>query len=207
MSTPSRESIRSMLAQRAPLPIPDVVPAGKRVETAVLVPLVVSPRPSVTMLVRAAGLRHHAGEVCFPGGKREEGDASLAATALREAHEEIGLPADTVDILGALSPVPVATSHFRIHPFVGWISSQPVWCKSGEVHRVLDIPFEALASGQVVHQAVEVVWAGRTILSPFFVFEDETRLYGASAFVLVELMSVVGAAFGLELPPARVLKR
>jgi 8-oxo-dGTP pyrophosphatase MutT (NUDIX family) len=204
MSDPAKEKLRTLLARRAPLPIPDVLPDGDRIETAVLVPLVIGPEPSVTLVVRAAGLRDHAGEVSFPGGKREEADTTLADTALREAQEEIGLPVGSVDIIGTLSPVPVATSRYRIHPFVGWVLTRPRWKQSGEVARVLDVPLAALAEGRIAHQAVEMTWAGHRILSPFFVFEDDTRLYGATAYVLVELMSVVGPVFGFELPAPKI---
>jgi len=204
MSDPVKEKLRTLLARRAPLPIPDVLPDGDRIETAVLVPLVIAPEPSVTLVVRAAGLRDHAGEVSFPGGKREQADATLADTALREAQEEIGLPVQSVDIIGKLSPVPVATSRYRINPFVGWVPTRPCWKQSGEVARVLDVQFAALAEGRIAHQAVEMTWAGHQILSPFFVFEDGTRLYGATAYVLVELMSVVGPVFGFELPAPKI---
>lgn len=204
MSKPDRSTVRALLANRPPLPIPDVLPEGKRIETAVLVPLVVAPEPSVTMMVRARGLRHHAGEVCFPGGKREQGDASLEQTALREAHEEIGLSPDAVDVVGALSPVPVATSRYRIHPFVGWVAERAAWRASPEVDRVVELRLDDLSSGRIEHRAVRMQWAGHEILSPFFVLEGDTRLYGASAFVLVELMSAIGPALGFTLPRPKV---
>jgi len=207
MSAPTKQQLRALLASRPVLPIPDVVPEGKRIDTAVLVPFVVAPEPSVTLVVRAAGLRDHAGEVSFPGGKREESDATLAETALREAREEIGLATDAVEIVGTLSPVPVATSRYRIHPFVGWVRTRPSWQRSGEVARVLDVRLEDLADGRIAHQAVEMTWAGHQILSPFFVFDDDTRLYGATAYVLVELLSVVGPLFGFDLPAPKVMKR
>ena len=61
--------------------------------------------PGLIFTERRADLRRHAGEISFPGGRRDPGDADLAATALREAHEEIGLPPDEVDMVGALPPV------------------------------------------------------------------------------------------------------
>lgn len=72
----------------------------------------------VLLIERSKQLRAHAGQVAFPGGKPETGDADLVATACREAAEEVGL-VGTPQILGRLDPVPTPTG-FLIHPFVGW---------------------------------------------------------------------------------------
>ena len=201
MNGDPKERVRARLARHEPLTVPDVVPRDRRIDTGVLVPLTFDPVPTVTLVVRAGKLREHAGEVGFPGGKPEDVDADLAGTALREAHEEIGLPPDAVEILGSLSPIPVATSRYRIHPFVGWVAKRPAaWRLSGEVARAVDLPLEAIASGVIAYEAVEMSWAGHEIQAPFFRLDDDTRLYGASAFVLVELMAVVGPAWGFELP-------
>ncbi len=199
--TDAKDRVRARLARHSPLLVPDVVPRDHRIDTGVLVPLTLDPVPTVTLVVRAGKLREHAGEVGFPGGKPEEADADLAGTAVREAHEEIGLPPDAVEIVGSLSPIPVATSRYRIHPFVGWVTMRPAaWRLSGEVARAVDLPLEAIASGAIPYEAVEMSWAGHTIHAPFFRLDDDTRLYGASAFVLVELMAVVGPAWGFALP-------
>jgi 8-oxo-dGTP pyrophosphatase MutT (NUDIX family) len=201
MNDDARACVRARLAHHQPLAVPDVVPRDHRIDTGVLVPLTFDPVPAVTVVIRAVKLREHAGEVGFPGGKPEAVDIDLADTALREAHEEIGLPPEAVEVLGSLSPIPVATSRYRIHPFVGWVAKRPaVWRLSGEVARAVDVPLEAIASGAIPYEAIEMSWAGHKIQAPFFRLDDDTRLYGASAFVLVELMAVVGPAWGFELP-------
>lgn len=198
MAPSPKDEVRHILSKRQPLRLPDNRQEGTRIDTAVLVPL--SEGPVVTMVVRAQKLRHHAGEVGFPGGKPEACDTDLWATALREAHEELGIDPDGVELLGRLSPVPVATSRYRIHPFVGWVEGQREWVPSGEVGRVVDIPIAWLSEGRIPYHAVEVEWAGHRIQSPYFVIDSETRLYGASAFVLTELMAVVGPVFSAPLP-------
>jgi 8-oxo-dGTP pyrophosphatase MutT (NUDIX family) len=195
------DRLREALARHEQRRFPDVRPDLERVDAAVLVPLRLRETPTVTMFVRASGLEHHAGEVGFPGGKRQEGDESLRATALREAHEEIGLDPGDVELIGALSPVPVATSRFRLNPFVGIVLPRAApWVPSPEVGRVLDLPLEGFFHGTFEHRAVPIVWAGHEILSPFFVVAPETRLYGASSYVLLELLGIVGPMLGLELP-------
>lgn len=199
-------TIREVLARHAPLSLPDTRPNEQRVDAAVLVPVRLERSPSVTMLVRAANLRHHAGEVSFPGGKREPSDVDLEATALREAHEEIGLRAREVEVVGRLSPVPVATSRFRINPYVGVVHGRrEPWCLSGEAHRAVDLSLRALTDGTIPYRAVRMEWAGHSILSPYFVLDENTRLYGASAFVLVEFLAVVGQALGFTCPTPDVM--
>ena len=77
--------------------------------------------PHVVLTRRRADLRRHAGEISFPGGRRDPEDADLADTALREAEEEIGLPRADVRLLGELPPTSTFVTNYVIHPFVGLI--------------------------------------------------------------------------------------
>lgn len=74
----------------------------------------------VLLLARAATLRAHPGEVAFPGGRIDPGDAGPTAAALREAHEETGLDPAGVDVLGMLHPVPLSFSRHLVTPVLGW---------------------------------------------------------------------------------------
>jgi ADP-ribose pyrophosphatase YjhB (NUDIX family) len=82
-------------------------------------PAGITPGPSLILTKRASTLRHHAGQISFPGGGREPGDDSPAATALRETTEEIGIPADAIYLLGQLQPQELAVSHNTVIPLVG----------------------------------------------------------------------------------------
>src|SRR6478672_9394202 len=89
-------------------------------DAAVLLPLHGWPdEPGLIFTERRANMRRHAGEISFPGGRRDEGDADLIATALREAEEEIGLDPVRVELSGALPPASTFVTGYRIHPFVG----------------------------------------------------------------------------------------
>jgi len=182
--------VRDALAFHQPLVIPDRT--EERVDSAVLIPLVVYSAPEVLLVVRGKNLREHAGEVGFPGGKKEAGDVSLLSTALREAEEEIGLSPNSVEVLGSLSPMPVATSRYRIHPFVGWVEQPPTWVLSGEIDRLVSLPLRALLDGEIPCEKMQMTWVGVEIEAPCYVVDPKTRIYGASAFVLMELLSVVG---------------
>ena len=125
----TREAIAERLARPAPSPEPDdlhviALHEGTRVtEAAVLVPLIDrSGGVQVLFTQRTAHLDDHAGQISFPGGRVEEGDASREETALRETEEEIGLASGSVAVLGRLPEYEIP-SGFRITPVVGWIET------------------------------------------------------------------------------------
>lgn len=92
---------------------------------AVLVLFTDSPDPKVCLTVRASTLRRHAGQVAFPGGRQDPEDATVADTALREAHEEVGLDPSLVTVLGCLPVVWVPRSRYDVTPVIGlWDGSQ-----------------------------------------------------------------------------------
>ncbi len=123
---------------------PDSAPlerAGLR-SAAVLVPIQSTGRGlRVVLTKRSSALEHHPGQVAFPGGKIEEGDSGAVGAALREAHEEIGLEPEHVEIIGLLSPH-VTVTLFEITPVLGRIVGdfQPV-PERGEVEEVFSVPF------------------------------------------------------------------
>lgn len=93
-------------------------------------------------------LARHPGEISFPGGRTEDGDGTLLATALRETREEIGLPEERVTVLGRLPPVSTVVTGYCVHPFVGEIRPLRPWpTQSDEVERVIEIPVGALSEG------------------------------------------------------------
>ena len=117
-------------------------PPGRRLRAAsVLVPLVErGPALKLILTRRAALLRHHPGQVAFPGGKQDTGDATPLAAALREAREEIGL--DDATILGELAPHETVTG-FVVTPFVGLVAPCFVpRIDRREVDEVFEVPLE-----------------------------------------------------------------
>ena len=134
-----RDALRGALD---PDPWPVALP-GDRL-AAVLAPLVVLPEPTLIFTVRAPDLSRHAGEVSFPGGLLDPGEA-LSDAALRETFEEIGIASPDVEILGALPPVNTSVSGILVVPFVGMVERPPALtvsdtsCKARTGPKVLEM--------------------------------------------------------------------
>lgn len=166
----------------APKPAPGDRLAG------VLVPVVEGQDRSIVFTLRTERLSRHAGQISFPGGLQHEGDGSLAATALRETEEEIGLSPTAVEILGALAPVHTFVSGVLIVPFVGVLAVRPAFVpNASEVAEVLEYPLARLAEAET---EVEFPRDGR--LYHGFAYEmDGNTIWGATAAILHELIALV----------------
>jgi len=101
----------------------------KEVKSAgILVPICLhNNKLSILFTLRTSGLSSHPGEISFPGGKWDPADTSLQHTALRETHEEIGIPPDTIDIIGQLNPLPNYSHTIKVYPFIGFIPGNITW--------------------------------------------------------------------------------
>lgn len=122
---------------------PDVVlPEGRKLRPAgVLVPIEMrGTTPYVILTKRASHLKHHPGQIAFPGGKQDEGDADVIAAALREAKEEIGLPVENVEVLGTL-PFHETVTSFTVTPVLGRVRDTfDIIPEPGEVDEVFSVP-------------------------------------------------------------------
>jgi 8-oxo-dGTP pyrophosphatase MutT (NUDIX family) len=154
-------------------------------DAAVLVPLYLDDGGLVAVFTeRRADLRRHAGEISFPGGTQDEGE-DLRQTALREAWEEIGLPSEDVELVGALPPTGTFVTGYRIHPFVGLIEQPRPWRpQEAEVERVLELSLADLRAG---FESKRLIRKGIPIKMPTYTVR-ETLVWGATARIVENLL-------------------
>jgi 8-oxo-dGTP pyrophosphatase MutT (NUDIX family) len=142
------------------------------------------------MTERAAHLAHHAGQISFPGGKVDERDPNLVATALREADEEIALPSGKVEILGGLDPV-VSPVGFIVQPIVGIVAPQvDLQASPDEVAQILILPLADLISPPR-HRRESYMREGRC-RNIWVIDHPHHYIWGLSAAIIVDLAARVG---------------
>ncbi len=157
-------------------------------DAAVLLPLYGWPEePGLVFTERRADLRRHAGEISFPGGRKDEDDADFATTALREAHEEIGLDPSAVEIGEQLPTTGTFVTGYRIHPFVGRIphpGELDLVPNPAEVETVLTYSLDVLRDGYAMRRLVR---RGVPIHTPTYEVEGQ-MIWGATARILGNLL-------------------
>src|SRR5437764_8745750 len=161
-----------------------------RTDAAVLVALFSEQgRLRAVLTKRRENLRRHPGEISFPGGRHDPDDLDLLATALREAHEEIGLSPEAVDVVGALQPTPTIATGYRVYPFVGLIEPGQTWKLSPrEVAEVLELPLDHLLAG---YSRRRLLRRGIPIRTDTYLVGDNL-IWGATARILADLFERIG---------------
>ncbi|MHB1469278.1 MAG: NUDIX hydrolase [Solirubrobacteraceae bacterium] len=156
-----------------------------QVAAAVLVPILELDEPALVLTRRHADLRRHGGEISFPGGRQEPGDASLIETALRESEEEIGLPRERVQLIGALPATSTFVTNYAIHPFVGTVRQAGGWIASPlEVDAIIELPLARIAASR---ERIELTRRGFTFETDAYVLDGHT-IWGATARIVEELL-------------------
>ena len=153
----------------------------------------------VVLIRRTSYDGHHSGEVSFPGGAAEDGDADLVATALREASEEIGLDPEAIGlrVVGELEPFWIPVSNFRVTPILAVAERLPAWTRDErEVERVIEAPLASFLPGAPIQTLERDVREWRIRYGAYELPDvgDGPAVWGATARILGQLGALLATA-------------
>jgi 8-oxo-dGTP pyrophosphatase MutT (NUDIX family) len=156
---------------------------------AVLVPLVKRQEWHVILTKRTDHLRHHPGQVSFPGGRAETADISPIDTALRETKEEIGVHANLIEIVGAIEPL-ITVTDFNVIPLVGLVDpNYELNIDTFEVAEVFEVPLKLLLN-QSLYEQKEIFWQGENRHYWEITYQGY-QIWGATASMLYKFATLV----------------
>lgn len=183
-----KQRLKQTLAQRT---IKRIVNHG-RLSSSVLIPIFHKDgRYYILFTKRTQLVKHHKGEMSFPGGVFEEDDRTLVNTALRESCEEIGLAPADVEILGQLDDIATRTSNFIVSPFVAFIPpSYQFKLNPREAEALVEVPVTALLDRACIREEREVTASGQSSVSYVYQYGN-TVITGATARILGQLLGIL----------------
>jgi 8-oxo-dGTP pyrophosphatase MutT (NUDIX family) len=178
-----------VLTRRVPLILP---PEATRRQAAVLLPLFKDATDYHLLFTkRTETLKHHKGQVSFPGGSFEPADGDLATTALRESYEEVGIQPEHVSLLGRLDDLSTFSTNFTISPFVGLIPyPYPFRPNPIEVASIFEVPVPVLADPAVGRSYLRTRDDGATIEDYEFHINGQV-IWGATARIIRHFLSII----------------
>lgn len=177
------------------VPMPDTIPADAR-SSAVMVLLF--PKEDLLHLLlieRTKDGRAHSGQIAFPGGRVEKTDKDFISAALRETREEVGIPSDEIEVLGALSSLYIPISNFNVFPFVGFTkeAASAYQLSQNEVASVWEVPILDLFASE--HKIItDVIPSSRpdiVLRVPGYQLPNRPIVWGATAMMLSELETIL----------------
>ncbi len=175
-----------------PKPHPRYDPSLDYKQAAVLVSLIEQGDSICTTLIQRTAQGTHGGQIAFPGGALESQDEDLAATAVREFEEEVGVP--DMQVIAALSPLYIPVSRYQLSPYVGYSpSADPTFvAQPSEVAAILSMELDELIDLPLIHRTMDVRGQEITVLG--FEWEDYF-IWGATAMILVEFQILCKKVF------------
>ncbi|MEX1237293.1 MAG: CoA pyrophosphatase [Pseudomonadales bacterium] len=174
---------RLLKYQAGPLTAPHGVP---REQAAVLLPIVGWDQPELLLTLRSSSLGAHGGEVAWPGGRQDPSDPDLLATALRETHEEIGVPAQQIEIVGELRPF-ISKYGLLVTPFIGIIEDPiDLTPNPDELEAVFSVPIQYFIEDPRSHTDI-IERHGERHVIPVYHY-DGFKIWGLTAMILREFL-------------------
>ncbi len=142
------------------------------------------------LIKRAVDDTVHSGQISFPGGKKEETDADLKQTALRETFEEVGIAPEHITIIGTLSKMYIPPSNFEVQPFVGYMKNAPQLTTNYEVESVIKVSLSELTHPEAIQNKTIRSRDGQLYEVPCY-FINKEIIWGATAMMLSELIAII----------------
>lgn len=177
----------------------DAVDPDGRVPAAVLILIFErNGEPWMVFTRRTQHVRHHKGEISFPGGARDPEDSDLAATAVRETVEELGIDGSTIDIVAELDDFPTFVTNYVVTPFVGLIPAQHSFRHSErEIDEVIELPVREMARTLRMED-----WSDRGGRYPMYFYETRGyTIWGVTGYILARFLDLAGEALGIVSEP------
>ncbi len=144
----------------------------------------------IPLTLRSDKLTSHRGQISFPGGMAEKGETPLE-TAYRETEEEIGIKGDKIEYIGTLSQLYVPPTNFIINPIVGWLQNDvEFFLNPDEVAEIIHVPFHKIRNSDSVKYKKSNI-NGLEMDIPYWEVHAEIPLWGATAMILSELISII----------------
>jgi 8-oxo-dGTP pyrophosphatase MutT (NUDIX family) len=155
----------------------------------VLLAIFADPPHRIVFVERAAHLRNHPGQIAFPGGSADAADGDdRRRTALRELHEELGVPAERVTIVGRLPDAYQRSNNFLVTPFVGVLrSATPLTIDATETAAVFTVPLDAVVAPGAVHPGIETI--GEVAIETWVFDYGDLHVWGLTASMLHEFVA------------------
>ncbi len=196
---------RSAQLRMAPRPRPgwdpNVVPAGLRDAAGLVLMYPHGGTWCVPLTLRGSWMRQHTGQVSLPGGRVDPGE-TIEQAALREAHEEVGVEAALVEVIGRLTPLHIPVSGHLLHPVVGIVAERPSFrVAEAEVERLIEVPLSALRDpGLVLREPRQRERPPLVMMDVPYFSIDGVKVWGATAMILAEFLALLDDVH-LESPP------
>ncbi len=189
---PGRAAQLRMAPQPRPGWDPDLLPDGLRDAAGLVLLYPHDGEWRVPLTLRGSWMRQHTGQVSLPGGRVDPGE-TVEQAALREAHEEVGVEAALVDVIGRLTPLHIPVSGHLLHPVVGITATRPAFrVAEAEVERLIEVPLKALRDPSLVLREPRMRERPPLVVMdvPYF-HVDGVKVWGATAMVLAEFLALL----------------
>lgn len=188
---PAMRAHKLMMPETRRLPEPLIPFDSPARQSAVLLLLYPKQEELYTCFIRRAqDGRVHGGQIAFPGGKTESQDKSVVETALRETHEEIGIDAHEIDVLGQLTEIYIPASNYCVYPVVAYTSKQLIFEPDPtEVDEVIESPLNCFLLPKS-RRIANIPLHGFNVRAPYYQLNKADKLWGATAMIMAEFLEI-----------------